>query len=75
VKEGREGGRGRDGGGHFRFGKRRGRGSGPRRGSAGWLPSRGGQGAVARREVGEGAPDGWAPRVGERGRGGRWARG
>jgi hypothetical protein len=38
--------------------------------------SSGVQGAVAvtrrRREVGEGAPDGWAPRVSERGRGGRW---
>jgi hypothetical protein len=77
VREGRRGGRGGDGGGRFRFGKRTGRGSGPGRDSVGWLPSRGGQGAAARceervgtrrrREVGEGAPNGWAPRVSERG--------
>jgi hypothetical protein len=47
VREGRGGGRGGDGGGRFRFGKRRGRESGPGRGSASRLPSRGGQGAAA----------------------------
>jgi hypothetical protein len=63
VREGRGGGRGGDGGGRFRFGG----GEGTRSSQPGaWVDSASRARARRRREVGEGAPDEWAPRIGER---------